>query len=128
MSEYCQFEASGQQWLCRRCGRIVKKRKSEPPLANCKNDQAVGIGDVIHKITELFGVERCLQCLVRQFRANRWFPFPIRDKQVKRVKSRLKVCQGCGRFDGHVCAYEQHPHEFLHVLPLEEAQCPEGQW
>lgn len=32
----CQFDANGDQWRCRECGRTVPKRRDKPPVATCR--------------------------------------------------------------------------------------------
>lgn len=51
-------------------------KDSEKPVKHTKNKRKIkGAGDVIKVVTNVLGIEQCDECLVRQEKLNKMFPF-----------------------------------------------------
>lgn len=68
---------------------ILKQRKEEDErLQKMAKEQGIGVGDVIAKLTKVFGIKPCTSCEQRRIVANR---LRIKNWKIKWVKGEPKV-------------------------------------
>ena len=65
----------------------TSEAEGEAPRAHLPgfiNEDDVGLGDAIRRVTYAVGIKSCGGCERRAALLNRWFPFTNHDKQSKR--------------------------------------------
>ena len=45
--------------------------------------EGIGLGDVVHKVTDLLGMDHCDECEKRRQRMNRWLRFTAAEDKEK---------------------------------------------